>query len=78
MASRQGPIRVTADGVDLSQPFQGLPGFQGVAPPASAGTYTLTNVTASRSGDADTMTAAQIADVLGTLIADLRLQGIVN
>ena len=78
MAARQGPIRVSADGIDLSQPFQGLPGFQGIAPPAAAGTYTLTNVAALRTGDADAVTTAQLADIVGTLIADLRLQGIVN
>ena len=78
MAGRQGQIRMSADGIDFTQPCQGLPGFQGVAPPATTGTYTLTNVATVRSGDTDTMTAAQIADCLGTLIADLRALGLVN
>ena len=78
MAGRQGPVRITADAIDLGQPMQGLPGFQGVAPPASTGTYTLTNVTTLRTGDADALTTAQVADVLGTLIADLRALGLVN
>jgi hypothetical protein len=49
-----------------------------VSPPASAGTYTITNVTPDRSCDADTVAVAELADVVGTLIADLRLQGLVN
>lgn len=78
MAERQGPVRVSADAIDFRQPCQGLPGFQGVAPPATTGTYTLTNVATLRTGDADTLTTAQVADVLGTLIADLRALGLVN
>jgi hypothetical protein len=41
-------------------------------------TYTVTNVTTDRSFDADTAADAELADVLGTLIADLRAKGIVN
>lgn len=37
--------------------------------------YSLTNVTTSRTLDADTATAAQIADVLCTLIEDLAAAG---
>lgn len=71
------PLRITADAIDTSVAFRGKAGFNGTTPPASLGTYTLTNVATSRTGDTDTMTAAQIADVLGTLIADLRAQGLV-
>jgi hypothetical protein len=41
-------------------------------------TYTMTNVTTDRSADADAALVAEVADVLGTLIADLRAQGIVK
>jgi lactam utilization protein B len=44
----------------------------------SVGTYTASNVSADRAYDADSTTTAELADVLGTLIADLRLQGIVK
>lgn len=37
--------------------------------------YATSNVTVSRTINADTATAAQIADVLGTLIADLKSSG---
>lgn len=40
-------------------------------------TYTVTNVTPDRSYDADATTLDEIADVLGTLIDDLRNRGIV-
>ena len=41
------------------------------------GTYTPTNVTADRSFDADTVAIAELADVVGTLIADLQLTGLI-
>ena len=43
----------------------------------SVATYAATNVSADRAFDADTVAVAELADVVGTLIADLRLQGIV-
>lgn len=43
--------------------------------PASA--YTITNVTPDRSCDADTVAVAGLADIVGTLIADLRSKGLV-
>jgi hypothetical protein len=45
---------------------------------ALAQTYTATNVTTDRSYDADTVLVAELADIVGTLIADLRAIGIVN
>jgi len=38
----------------------------------TAKAYTVTNLTESRSFDADTVTTAQLADVVGTLIEDLK------
>jgi hypothetical protein len=40
-------------------------------------TYTVTNELADRAFDADTVAVAELADVVGTLINDLALQGIV-
>lgn len=40
--------------------------------------YTATNVTTDRSFDANTVLVAELADVVGTLIADLRTAGIVT
>lgn len=45
---------------------------------APAGTYTPTNVTTDRSYDADATSTAELADVLGTLIADLQSRGIIG
>lgn len=39
-------------------------------------TYTITNVTPDRSCDADTVAVAELADIVGTLVADLRTLGI--
>jgi hypothetical protein len=41
-------------------------------------TYTLTNVTTDRTLDADSTTLAEVADVLGTLIADFQAAGILG
>ena len=45
---------------------------------ASTARYTVTNVTADREFDADSTTLAEISDVLGTLIDDLRERGIIG
>jgi len=41
-------------------------------------TYTVANVSPTRSLDADSTSTAELADVLGTLISDLQAQGIVR
>jgi hypothetical protein len=41
-------------------------------------TYAATNVTTDRSFDADTVAVAELADVVGTLISDLRQIGILK
>ena len=41
-------------------------------------TYTVTNVTPDRSYDANATTVDEVADVLGTLIADLKTKGILS
>jgi hypothetical protein len=41
-------------------------------------TYTVTNELADRTYDADTVAVAELADIVGTLINDLALQGIVK
>lgn len=53
-------------------------GFFGVAPVARAASYTPTNVTTDRSYDADATTVEELADVLGTLIADLKAYGLLQ
>jgi hypothetical protein len=47
------------------------------ATPAAPATYTPSNVSADRAFDANSTTVDEIADVLGTLIADLKLTGLV-
>lgn len=51
-------------------------GFYG-ATPVTQQTYTITNVTTDRSYDANATTIDELADTLGTLIADLRSVGLV-
>ena len=44
----------------------------------SANAYTPTNVTTDRAYDADTVVVAELADVVGTLIADLQSSGVLK
>ena len=53
-------------------------GFRGSAPVALSAAYTPTNVTTDRAYDANSTSLDEIADVLGTLIADLQLQGLIG
>lgn len=45
---------------------------------AATSAYTPTNVTTDRSFDADTVAIAELADVVGTLIADLQAKGLIS
>jgi|TARA_R110002020_G_scaffold48763_8_gene139009 hypothetical protein len=45
---------------------------------ANSSTYTMTNVTTDRTLDADSTTTAELADVLGTLITDLKNRGVLG
>jgi hypothetical protein len=51
-------------------------GFFSKAPAAQSAAYTPTNVTPDRSFDANTVLVAELADVVGTLIADLQAYGL--
>ncbi len=53
-------------------------GFFGVTPVARASAYSITNVTPDRAYDANATTTDELADVLGTLIADLKLYGLLQ
>jgi len=45
---------------------------------ASTDPYLMTNVTTDRAMDADSTTLAEVADVLGTLITDLKAKGVIS
>ena len=45
---------------------------------ASPDFYTVSNLTLDRAYDADSTTLAEVADVLGTLITDLKNKGIIS
>jgi hypothetical protein len=70
-AAREG-MRIEASG---SAPMIGFFGHAAAVKPAA---YTPTNVTTDRSFDANSTTLDEIADVLGTLIADLQTMGLVG
>jgi len=53
-------------------------GFYGTAGVAQSAAYTPTNVTTDRAYDANSTTLDEVADVLGTLIADLQAMGLIG
>lgn len=53
-------------------------GWFGATPVGRSSAYTPTNVTTDRSYDANATTTDELADVLGTLIADLQATGIIG
>lgn len=53
-------------------------GFHGIAPAPLSAVYAPTNVTPDRAYDANATSINEIADVLGTLIADLQLKGLIG
>ena len=66
-------VQVTGD---LNHDGSGV-GFYGTAPAAQSAAYTPSNVSADRAYDADTVAIAELADVVGTLIADLQATGLI-
>lgn len=53
-------------------------GFFGVSPATRPSAYTVTNGTTDRAYDADTVAVAELADIVATLIADLKLYGLLQ
>jgi hypothetical protein len=48
------------------------------SPGVSAAVYTVTNLTTDRTYDANTVVVAELADIVGTLLADLKAAGIIR
>lgn len=63
---------------DDSLQVDGNIGFYGTTPVAQSAAYTPTNVSTDRAYDANSTTLDEVADVLGTLIADLQATGIIG
>lgn len=76
--SARGELRTFVGGNELVTITSTGLGFFATAPTAQAAAYTPTNVTPDRSYDADTVAIAELADVVGTLIADLQLYGLLQ
>jgi hypothetical protein len=85
-ASRKGYISISA--YDSGGVREGLRivangtvpqiGFYGVTPVSRSSAYANTNVSTDRGFNADSTTLDELADVLGTLIADLQATGIIG
>jgi len=71
-STERTPIQWGADSSET------LLGFHGTTPVAQSAAYTPSNVSTDRSYDADSTTLAEVADVLGTLIADLQAVGLIG
>lgn len=70
MPYKPNPFRIT-DG-----PGEWMDYYAGVG--ATGETYTLSNVTTDRTLDANDTSMDELADILGTLIADLQTAGIID
>lgn len=68
-----GAVRITGD---LDHDGSKI-GLFGTDPVVQVAAYTPTNVTPTRSYDADATSVAELADVVGTLIADIQTYGLV-
>ena len=53
-------------------------GFYGITPVVRSASYSVSNVTADRTYNANVSSVDELADVLGTLIADLKATGIIG
>lgn len=53
-------------------------GFFGATPVVKTALYTIANVTPDRDYDADSSNVDELADVLGTLVTDLKLMGLIT
>ena len=71
-------FQTTSDGGLRISPSGNKLGFFGVTPAARPATYTTSNVTTDRIYNADATTLDEIADVLGTLINDLKSYGLLQ
>jgi hypothetical protein len=68
-----------ANAVNLNLGASGtLIGFYGATAVAQSAAYTPTNVVTDRAYDADATSIAELADVVGTLIADLQATGLIG
>lgn len=79
-AAANGDITIggtNADNVNIGRSGGNI-GFYGVTAVAQSSAYTPTNVTTDRTYDANSTTVAELADVLGTVIADLQATGILG
>lgn len=76
--AREGPIALKADRIEGFGASTDRLGFFGATPVARPAAYTPTNVTTDRAFDADTVAVAELADVVGTLIADLQSLGLLQ
>lgn len=77
VASQDLTFATTTSGDIQINPVDGL-GFFGVTPAVQTAAYTPTNITTDRSYDANATTLDEVADVLGTLIADLQAYGLLQ
>lgn len=68
----------TGTGIGIARNSTQKLGFFGATPIVQPGTYTPTNVTTDRSYDANSTTVDELADVLGTLITDLKNLGLIG
>jgi len=68
----------TDDPEDLRQWLEEVERILNLLLAGSGQTYTMTNVTPDRALDANATSLDEVSDVLGTLIADLKIAGVID
>lgn len=58
--------------------IRGAMGFNNTDPVVQSTGYGMTNVSESKTGNADSVDVAALADIVGTLIVDLKATGIIG
>lgn len=76
--AREGPVRLKADAIEGFGSSADTLGFFGATPVARPAAYTVTNASTDRALNVSADTTAQVAAVLGTLIADLQSLGLLQ
>lgn len=71
-------VDASNDSVDIMHNASGKIGFFAATPVVRVAAYTVSNVTPDRSYNADATTVPELADIVGTLIADLQSYGLLQ
>jgi hypothetical protein len=71
-------VTSSADAITLMSNANGKLGFFGTTPTSQSSGWGVTNLSPSKSFDANTVTLEQLADVVGTILTELKTKGLLG